>query len=780
MQPSSKRRLVGVVVLVWFLALGITARSFAAPSSGQIVLQVITPSNTPTESPTVTTTATASSTTTGTHTASPTATPTPPLLVISQFYGGGGESGATYLNDFVEIFNRGSVPVSLSGMSIQYASATGAGLFSGNVTTLSGTIPPGEYYLVQMASAGATGIVLPAPDANGTTNLATSGGKVILADDVAGLPCNAGSMGTPPATPTGSSTPSLTPTSTSTASTGCSASDLDKILDLVGYGTADFFEGGAAAPAHSNITAGFRASNGCTDSDDNSADFITGAPVPRNSITSPNYCVLTATPTDTATDTATVTDTATITDTATSTDTPTITNSPTVTNTGTITPTRTPSPTAFPTRAVVINEVGWAGTRASADDEWIELYNTTGFPIDLTGWKLVAADGSPSIDLSGEIPGLGFFLLERCDDDTVSDIGADITYDCSATLANAGEILRLFDPNGVLTGRTVDTANADGGGWPAGLASPNYNSMERRTGMPDSATAWITNTGVFKNGLDAGIPSGCTANVNCTTNPQAIYGTPKQVNWANFVTPTPSPTPSRTPTPTRTFAFSTAPPSTSHDFVVLNEFLPQPSTDWNFDGVSDTDDEYIEIMNIGTAPVNLFGWKLDDADPSTPAYAIPGQLLTQGQRLAYFASDTGLGLSDSGGSVRLYRQTVVVDSFTYPVVTKPDIAWCRLPDGTGAWVFGCVPTADEPNEAGEGVVPGATPPPTVPTSGEAPPPVSSLCLMQAEDYLPAVYAAECYIPGLGVWDPDYWDATSRIFGPLAYYPRHSKWAAYFE
>jgi hypothetical protein len=414
----------------------------------------------------------------------------------------------------------------------------------------------------------------------------------------------------------------------------------------------------------------------------------------------------------------------------------------------------------------VINEVAWAGTIASADDEWIELYNSTGSPINLAGWKLVAADGSPSIDLSGQIPGLSYFLLERCDDNTVSDITADLIYACSLALSNSGEALRLFDPNGVLTGHPVDTANGDGGGWPAGLAGPNYNSMERRTGSVDSSTAWITNTGVQKNGHDA--------------NNNAIYGTPKQVNWANFVTPTPSPTASRTPTPTRTFAFSTVPPGGTHDFVVLNEFLPQAATDWNQDGATDTDDEYIEIMNIGTTPVNLFGWKLDDADPSTPAFAIPGQLLSQGQRLAYFANDTGLQLPDGGGSVRLYRQTVVVDSFTYPVVTRADIAWCRLPDGTGAWVFGCNPTPDQPNQAAEGVIPGATPPPTPPPSGEAPPPVSSLCLEQAEDYPPSVYSAECYMPGLGVWNPDVWDATSQIFGPLSYYPPYSKWEARFE
>ena len=75
---------------------------------------------------------------------------------------------------------------------------------------------------------------------------------------------------------------------------------------------------------------------------------------------------------------------------------------------------------------VIISEIAWGGTAASANDEWIELYNTTASPIDLTGWTLNAADGSPSIALSGSIAGMGYFLLERTDDTTVSDIAADL------------------------------------------------------------------------------------------------------------------------------------------------------------------------------------------------------------------------------------------------------------------------------------------------------------------------------------------------------------------
>jgi len=61
-------------------------------------------------------------------------------VVISQVYGAGGNTGAALQNDYVELFNRSATTVSLSGWSVQYASATGTGNFSSSVVALSGSI----------------------------------------------------------------------------------------------------------------------------------------------------------------------------------------------------------------------------------------------------------------------------------------------------------------------------------------------------------------------------------------------------------------------------------------------------------------------------------------------------------------------------------------------------------------------------------------------------------------------------------------------------------------
>ena len=185
-------------------------------------------------------------------------------VVVSQVYGGGGNTGAPYNRDYVELFNRGSASVSLNGMTVQYASATGTGNFSVGATLPNVTLAPGQYFLVGMAS-GANGAALPTVDASGTSAMSGTAGKVILANSTTALACNGGS-------------------------TACSSAQSSLILDLVGFGTANFFEGTAAAPTLSNTTAALRGGNGCTDTNQNGTDFTAVAPAPRNSATALAAC----------------------------------------------------------------------------------------------------------------------------------------------------------------------------------------------------------------------------------------------------------------------------------------------------------------------------------------------------------------------------------------------------------------------------------------------------------------------------------------------------------
>jgi len=253
-------------------------------NSAQTPVPTATPTPTPSSSPTPQPTQTPQPTPSPIPTPSPTSSPTPspspspaapPTLVISQLYGGGGNSGAPLRCDFVEIFNRGTASVDFAAtpFSVQYTGANsnfGSSAVSNKVDLKTNSIAPGQYYLIQGA-CGAAGSDLPAADTVSSLNLAQAAGKVALVASTTALlavPC---------------------------------PSDAS-ISDFAGYGTtATCFEGTNPAPAPSNITADIRNAAGCTDTNNNAADFTTTAPAPRNTASPLNSCNATPSPTPTPT-----------------------------------------------------------------------------------------------------------------------------------------------------------------------------------------------------------------------------------------------------------------------------------------------------------------------------------------------------------------------------------------------------------------------------------------------------------------------------------------------
>ena len=184
-------------------------------------------------------------------------------LVISQLYGGGGLTSASYQNDFIELFNPTTSTITITNWSVQQAASTGS---SWTVTTIpSATILPGHYYLISCASGGAVGSALPTPDLTGSLiNMAAATGKVALV-------------------------------SNTTALTGTNPSASAGVVDFVGFGTGtNGFETAIIAPGPgNNVNAVIRNSAGCTDNNNNSTDFTVAAANPRNSATTANTCAVT-------------------------------------------------------------------------------------------------------------------------------------------------------------------------------------------------------------------------------------------------------------------------------------------------------------------------------------------------------------------------------------------------------------------------------------------------------------------------------------------------------
>ena len=223
-----------------------------------------------------------------------------------------------------------------------------------------------------------------------------------------------------------------------------------------------------------------------------------------------------------------------------------------------------PSPVRAQTLDVVLNEIAWMGSTGSSSDEWIELYNNTASDIDLTGWTLNAADGTPSITLAGTIPAGGHFLLERTDDSTVPGVAADQIY--TGGMGNAGEVLDLRD----LSSTLQDKVDA----WHAGVSGTRQTMQRVDTTLPGTQASNWTDGPVDGTPTNGGGGSGGECDpvlnvVDCQIDPP--------------------------------FQFHSG-------AMVINEVMINPAA------VGDAAGEYVELFNAGSTTVDIQGWVLRDDD----------------------------------------------------------------------------------------------------------------------------------------------------------------------
>jgi hypothetical protein len=192
-----------------------------------------------------------------------------PNLVISQVYTRGGEEGAAYQNDFVEIFNRGNAPVDMNNWALHLAFNTGIAPTTWYIKFFSPAgivVQPGRYVLIKLAG-GASGAPLPSPDFNFDFTF-------------------------------GSFTPNLSPSGTvgllmpDASFRGCPTLSTTGVVDYVGFGAGSTcYEGVDGAAPESTLTeAVLRDSGGCSDNNSSRLDFHLAAAAPRNRSTAPAPC----------------------------------------------------------------------------------------------------------------------------------------------------------------------------------------------------------------------------------------------------------------------------------------------------------------------------------------------------------------------------------------------------------------------------------------------------------------------------------------------------------
>ena len=186
-------------------------------------------------------------------------------IVVSQFYGGGGNVGSPFNADYIEIHNRSGAPVNVDGWSVQYSDATNTTGFLANRTVpLAGVIAPGAYRLIRTNAEGVNGGAIPAADFTPAApfGMDNQAGRIAVVSSTTALGTDCGSA---------------------------------SIVDLVGYGPSSLcFEGLATTPGLDNDVVAYRKLNGCQDTNQNAVDFEVLMPLdlPRNSASAASVCVI--------------------------------------------------------------------------------------------------------------------------------------------------------------------------------------------------------------------------------------------------------------------------------------------------------------------------------------------------------------------------------------------------------------------------------------------------------------------------------------------------------
>ncbi len=405
----------------------------------------------------------------------------------------------------------------------------------------------------------------------------------------------------------------------------------------------------------------------------------------------------------------------------------------------------TSTPTPFPPFHMVISEFRTRGPEGD-NDEFVELYNPTGASINISGWTIKRSSDcglteSALVTIASNIilqAGQHYLLISSHNS---SIGGGDQTY--SPGLTDSGG-LALFDTGGNMidaVGMCSTTSFREGSNL-APLSGNIDQSYERR---PGGATACYD---IGNNAADFVLISPSTPlNRNA---PLALCGGVKTYTPTRTATTTPTRTPTRTAT-------------TIPGFVIIYAFLPHPHSDWNQDGQVNVNDEYIELINLSPSPISIKNWKLDNG-AGTTAFILPDMSLDSRQIKLFFRSETGIPLSDGGGTVRLVKSDGrTADLFNYPPVEAMDRTWCRLFNGSGFLTFDCSPTPGRPN------VP-ANPTPVITPTGTIT--VENPECSLSDTVPPDMTGPECSGLGGGIWQ-------APPMEPRLFY-RKWKWPVFIE
>lgn len=349
---------------------------------------------------------------------------------------------------------------------------------------------------------------------------------------------------------------------------------------------------------------------------------------------------------------------------------------------------RSGSALATSSPAVVINEIAWMGNASNENQEWIELKNNSLEAIDVTSWRLKAADGTPDIVLAGTIEPEGYFLLERTSEQSVPNVTSSQVY--AGALGNGGESLELHDASSSL----IDLVGASSS-WPAG-DNGTKQTMER--GLDDT---WHTS-------LAPGGTPGAANGLPVASSSEIL---PVEGSASTTATTTASQAP----------ASSAAEPVKEAE-IMITEILPSPKG-------SDVSGEFIELFNAGSEAADVTGWKLVSGQRQyiVAATSSRSNIVESRGYLAIWRTESKLVLSNDQGQMLLYSPEQAVPRQVISYEKAPEgKSYARSDSSEWRW-------SDQPTPGGENVIKAANQAPEVDWSAKSPIEAGEAVLFDSSD-----------------------------------------------
>ena len=343
---------------------------------------------------------------------------------------------------------------------------------------------------------------------------------------------------------------------------------------------------------------------------------------------------------------------------------------------------------------VVINEIAWMGGTQSvggASDEWIELYNPDATAVDLSGFAIVADDGSPSIPLSGTIGAFAYVLIERTNDSAVPNVTADIVTSFGNGLSNGGETLRLknaqsIDIDVVVGGTdwgniggnntTKETAQRTSNSWITGSPTPRAMNIAQAGEVLGSTSKGTTQTigNTSENAPPAPTP------VSKSTSPAGLYprknivveaGDDRRAFTGFQTTFTGSSSGLYNEALDRaTYRWNFGDGATgdervsTHRYQFAGEYVATLEVFWSTYRVSDRltvtvlnpdviigkvvggESGFIELINLTSREIDLSGWVLSGAGPAASFVLPPNSTVLANKKFVLPNSTSGIGHRD--------------------------------------------------------------------------------------------------------------------------------------